>query len=130
METKQHWQDKFTLVVTLVIGAWLFITPFVYGFTHTNISAAWNSYVFGIVVMGLSLYGLATKKVWEDWLNLIIGVWLFFSSFALGFYDDYTLRLVFMNTGAVLFLFSLWSAMFSQLKISAHFDQEGHGHKA
>lgn len=130
METKQRWQDSFSLVVTMVIGAWLFITPFVYGFTHTHILAAWNSYAFGIIVMALSIYGLITKQKWEDWLNLVIGIWLFFSPFALGVYDDYTIRLYSMNTGAVLFLFSLWSAIMTQLKNDAQFGQEGHGHRA
>ena len=130
METKQRWQDLFSLVITLVIGAWMFIAPFVYGFTHTHISAAWNSYASGIVVMVLSVYGLATKKIWEDWLNLVIGVWLFFSPFALGAYDDYTIRLYSMNTGAILFFFSLWSAIVSQHNVSAPFGHEGHGHRA
>jgi len=128
METKQRWQDNFTLVITLVIGAWLFVAPFVMGFTHG--SAAWNSYASGIVVMALSVYGLATKQIWEDWLNLIIAVWLFFSPIALGFYDDHTLKLYFMNTGGVLFLFSLWSGMKFRPDIRPQFGHEGHGHRA
>lgn len=117
MERKQHWQDRITLVVTLAIGVWLFVAPFVMGFTHGL--AAWNSYASGIVVLALSVYGLATKHIWEDWLNLIIAVWLFFSPLALGYYDDFTLRLLFMNTGAVLFFFSLFSGMVTGLKSPA-----------
>jgi SPW repeat len=128
METKQRWQDSFTLVITLVIGAWLFVAPFVMGFTHGL--ASWNSYASGIVVMVLSVYGLATKQIWEEWINMGIGIWLFFSPMVLGYYDDHALRLHFMNTGAVLFFFSLWASMLYQVGIPSEFSHEEHGHKA
>jgi hypothetical protein len=61
---------------------------------------------------------------------MAIGVWLFFSPMVLGFYDDFTLRLYFMNTGAVLFFFSLWTAMLFQPGIPSPSSHEEHGHKA
>jgi hypothetical protein len=43
------------LWLTGLIGVWLIISPWVYGFT-SNAGAMWNSVIFGIIVLILAIW--------------------------------------------------------------------------
>lgn len=79
MERKQRWQDW----VSLILGIWLFISPFI-GLGVTE-NAAWNSWIFGAVIAVMSAWALASPERWEEWVNLVVGVWVFIAPFVLGF---------------------------------------------
>jgi len=82
MQTKR-WQDW----VMLVLGAWLFLSPFwMSAYASTAGTAAWNSYVFGALVFIFSWAALANRRLWEEWVNLAIGIWIVIAPFALAFY--------------------------------------------
>src|SRR5215831_8518266 len=79
-----RWQDW----LNLLLGAWLFISPWVLGFAQTQAAAgagathslaAPNAWIFGVIVVLLSIAALARTQPWEEWLNLIAGIWLFIS---------------------------------------------------
>lgn len=74
METKQRWQDW----VNLILGIWLFVSPF-FGIGVVSSIAAWNGYLFGVVIAGLSIWALIKPQAWEEWINLGVGVWLLVS---------------------------------------------------
>ncbi|MFL6623249.1 MAG: SPW repeat protein [Sulfurifustis sp.] len=79
----QRWQDW----VMLVLGIWLFLSPFwLTGYASTQSVAAWNSYVFGVLVAGFAWAALANQRRWEEWVELVLGIWLIISPFVLGFY--------------------------------------------
>lgn len=81
--TAGRWQDWFNLV----LGAWLIVAPFV-GIGVTGDVAAWNSYVAGAAVAIFALAAIARPQLWEEWVNLVIGLWLILAPFALGFTDQ------------------------------------------
>jgi ABC-type molybdate transport system permease subunit len=82
MKTRR-WQDW----GTLVLGAWLFFSPlWMSAYDSTTDIAAWNSYIFGAAVFVLSWAALAQGERWEEWVNMLLGVWLVISPFVLGFY--------------------------------------------
>jgi len=76
----RRWQDW----VNLVLGVWLFISPFIGIGVHNDIAAA-NSYVAGVVVAVFAIAAIARPQLWEEWLNLIVGIWLIIAPFALHF---------------------------------------------
>lgn len=79
MEKKQRWQDW----VNLILGIWLFLSPwFGIGVTET---AAWNSWIFGAVIAVMAGWALANPQVWEEWVNLVVGIWVLIAPFVLGF---------------------------------------------
>ena len=84
MESKRHWQD----VINLILGVWLFITPFIFEMTSSTGLAARNGYAFGIIICGLSIWALVQPQLWEEWTNLVVGLWLLISPFVLGFTAD------------------------------------------
>lgn len=76
-----RWQDW----VNLILGIWLFLAPvFMLAPTGTGV-VAWNGYIFGAAVVVFSIWALAQPQRWEEWINLLIGVWLIIAPFVLGF---------------------------------------------
>jgi hypothetical protein len=79
----QRWQDW----VILVLGVWLFFSPFwMTGYASASSIAAWDSYVLGVIAVVFSIAALGTGQVWEEWVELVLGAWLILSPFFLSFY--------------------------------------------
>lgn len=83
MRREQRWQDW----VALVFGVWFFISPWILGFADMEM-AAWNSYIIGIAVAVFSIIALARPQQWEEWVNILLGIWLILSPFVLGFAES------------------------------------------
>jgi len=86
---KTRWQDW----LCLMLGSWLFLSPwllqYITAWPYTDQTAAsWNSIIFGAAIVTFSLIALADmkNKNWEEWINLILGLWLLVSPWILGFY--------------------------------------------
>jgi hypothetical protein len=70
-------------VVNVLLGAFLFLTPWFYGYA-SEATASWNAWVSGIVVAGLAVAALAAYAEWEEWLNLLVGLWVAVSPWLVG----------------------------------------------
>lgn len=70
-------------VANLILGAILFFSPWMFGFATG--AASQNAYVCGIIIAVLSIAALAAFAIWEEWINLIVGLWVLVSPWALGF---------------------------------------------
>lgn len=77
---RARWQDW----VNLVLGVWLILAP-LFGLAVAGSAAAWNGHIVGAVVAVFALWALAQPRRWEEWINLVCGVWLIIAPFALGF---------------------------------------------
>jgi len=67
-----RWQN----VANFVLGAWLFISPWVLGFSDAG-KVATNAWIFGIIIALLALSAIFAYQRWEEWLTAAIGVWVF-----------------------------------------------------
>jgi SPW repeat len=67
----------------VILGAILFLSPWIFGFAGGPQSQ--NAYISGIVIVALSIAALSAFAVWEEWLNLIIGLWVIVSPWVLAF---------------------------------------------
>jgi SPW repeat len=89
-----HWQDW----ANLVLAVWLFISPWVVQFGGSTVgapaatavpaaasNAAWNAWILGIVVFLVACSAIARLRAWQEWLNLLLGIWIFIAPWALGF---------------------------------------------
>lgn len=47
--------------------------------------AVQNALISGLVIAGLSVAALAAFAQWEEWLNLLLGLWVLVSPWVLGF---------------------------------------------
>lgn len=77
---RQRWEDW----VNLVIGVWLFVSPWILGFTGET-AAAWNAYLLGIATVVFTAFALYMPRRWEEWANSIIGLWMVLSPWLLGY---------------------------------------------
>ena len=99
-------------VANLILGAILFVSPWVFGF-----GASWasgNAYIAGIVIMGLAIAALAAFAIWEEWLNLIVGLWTLVSPWLLGFQHTGAMRVHVAIGAAVVILEAIEIWMTSQ----------------
>ena len=79
-----NWTNaKLCDVANLILGAVLFFSPWMFGFDAGKVSE--NAYISGIVIAVLAIAALAAFTVWEEWLNLIVGLWVLVSPWVLGF---------------------------------------------
>lgn len=105
--------------INLILGAWVVSLPWTagYGFAPFQVNVvSWNFVIVGAVVMVMSILALRKASPYAEWLNLIAGIWLFFSPWFL-LYEDNSPWYVFYNdsnpllwnsviTGALITLFS------------------------
>lgn len=83
MKRREHWQDW----VILTSGVWLFFAPFFMAYGSASGAAAWNSYVAGALVAISAVSALWTpESLSEEWVNVMLGLWLVIAPFAFGFY--------------------------------------------
>jgi len=104
-KTVAQWLDS----GNLLLGAWLFVSPWTLGFTAEP-AAAWNAYVTGGVIAVLAIAALYAFQDWEEWLNVLVALWLVASPWVLGFS---TLTLAMSNAvavGLLVLVFALWAS--------------------
>lgn len=86
----RRWQDW----INLVLAVWLFISPWLLGFAVGGsamggaapvANAAWDAWIFGIVTAVVALSAMSRFAAWQEWISLLIGVWLFIAPWALRF---------------------------------------------
>src|ERR1700758_2760719 len=80
----ENWTNaRYCDVANLILGAFLFVSPWIFGFGGTT--AAENANIAGIAIAVLAIAALAAFAVWEEWLNLIVGLWTLVSPWVFGF---------------------------------------------
>ncbi|WP_045235118.1 SPW repeat protein [Deinococcus pimensis] len=76
---KSKWEDW----VTLVLGVWLIISPYVLGFTGV---ARTDAVIVGVVVVLVSVWALfVPTSQGAEWCDLLLGVGLFVAPWVLDF---------------------------------------------
>lgn len=109
---KMHWQDWIILVVALwvIVSPWtiehLMATP--ESPLGVSEAAMWNHYVVGVVAAVAAAVALFVFNVWEEWLVLALGAWLFVSPWLLGFSESSGLMWNAIVTGTLLVIFAGW----------------------
>jgi hypothetical protein len=76
----KHAQDWINLFLAVI----LFISPWVLGFA-TEQYASWNAWISGAVVGLVAIGAIGMFNEWEEWLNLLVGIWVIAAPWVLGF---------------------------------------------
>jgi hypothetical protein len=109
-DVMENWTNaKLCDVANLVLGAILFFSPWMFGFEAGKVSQ--NAHIAGIIIAVLAIAALAAFAIWEEWLNLIVGLWTLVSSWLLGFHGSTTAMRVAVVIGAavaILAAIELW----------------------
>lgn len=77
--TPEHWEDW----VSWVLGIWLCLSPWALYFEAEH-AATVATVVTGMLLIAVEVVTLSAYRRWEEWLNVILGVWLIAAPWALG----------------------------------------------
>jgi SPW repeat len=106
----ENWTNaKLCDVANLILGAILFVSPWMFGFDAAKASG--NAHIAGIVIAVLAIAALAAFAIWEEWLNLVVGLWALVSPWVLGFEGTTSAMRVHVVIGAavaILAAIELW----------------------
>jgi hypothetical protein len=97
-------------LVNLSLGMILFFSPWLFSL---SVGAPWHiTSIAGLFIAVLSMAALAAFAVWEEWLNLVAGLWLIASPWLLSFEDSdaVTINVVIGTIVAALAVFEVWLA--------------------
>jgi hypothetical protein len=86
-----EWSNaKLCDVANLILGVIAFCSPWLFHFAAG--AETTNSLIVGVIIVVLSIAALAAFAVWEEWLNLIAGLWLIVSPWALKFSEGTAMK--------------------------------------
>lgn len=117
MQNRQHWQDW----LTGIVGVWLIISPWVIGYgmpgggtsaSVTAISAspvALNFILSGVIALVLSGAALLAYRMWEEWIEAIVGLWLIASPWLLNFTGSRPAFWSAVLSGMVIVVAAVWN---------------------
>jgi hypothetical protein len=116
----ENWTNaKYCDVANLILGAILFVSPWMFGFAGT---ASENATIAGIAIVILAVAALAAFAVWEEWLNLVVGLWTLASPWVLGFQGTaaMTVHVVIGAAVAILAAIELWMMSQNPPRLTTH----------
>ncbi len=79
--TVKRWQDW----GNLLLGAWLFISPWVMQYPADIPNATWNAHILGAAIVVFSAFAVYMPRIWEEGINIALGVWMIVSPWVLRF---------------------------------------------
>lgn len=121
----QHWQDW----VTGIVGIWLILSPWIVNLAVTTVSAAgtaqmtagpsltlimWNFILGGAVAVILGISAIAKYRMWEEWVDVVLGLWLMASPWILNFAASHNAMWNAVLCGAVIVVAAGWNLVEEQ----------------
>jgi hypothetical protein len=116
----KRWQDW----VNAVLGAWMVVSPWVLDFAGSQ-PAARSAWALGAAIVIFAGIGIYMHEAWEEAINIVLGICLLGSPWALGFADQSTATANAVVTGVLVLAFALW-AMLRDLDLKKWRDEHRH----
>jgi hypothetical protein len=105
-------QVKIASGLNVLLGIWLFIAPFLLGYSDVA-AALWNDIIVGAIV--LILAGIRVWKPmhnrWLSWTNVLLGIWLAIAPFILGYTEITAALWNDIIVGVAIIILGAWSAI-------------------
>jgi hypothetical protein len=108
---KQIWQHW----VNLVVGLWLIVSPFPIEHltmaeptTPALVVAAWTMHIIGLLIAATAIGTITYFRMWEEWVNIILGGWLIVSPWLFGFSSSMLLTWNALISGAIVVVSAAW----------------------
>jgi hypothetical protein len=103
----KRWQDW----VNLVLGAWTLASPWALGFADGQSAAALSAWVLGAAIVVFAGIAVSMPKAWEEAINILLGVCLLASPWALNFATQSTPTTNAAIVGILVAAFALWAML-------------------
>ena len=105
--TTKRWQDG----GNLLLGVWLFVSPWVLSYAAGMPVAAWNAYLLGAAIVVFAAVAMYMPKVWEEGINMAFGVWMIISPWVLKFSADRNVMMNAVIIGVVVTALAAWAML-------------------
>jgi hypothetical protein len=79
IEPPRQWQDW----ASWALGLWLILSPWILLYWPQS-AALRDAVISAFVLLLVEVVTLSAFRIWEEWLNVLIGLWLVISPFTLG----------------------------------------------
>ncbi len=116
---KGEW-SKWADWLNLIAGAWFFSVP-LWQLEEMTAGAASSHYLSGLALIIVSIISLARPRLWEEWVNLLIGLWIFIAPFTLGIWESQWSMWNHLIVGAFVTALSLFALISRQRMQSASY---------
>lgn len=100
----RRWQDW----SSLVLGIWLFVSPWVLQFAHAIGRGSIGFFVTGVAIAVLAILALNLRTLWSEWVTFVLGLWLIGSPWLLGFAADRPAGVDAVVAGGLVAIFAVW----------------------
>ncbi len=98
----QDWDD-------LVLGLWVFSSPWMLGYATNLPAAAWTAWLLGGGVMFVACIAIFMPRLWEEPINILLGVSLILSPWVLGFVDQSPAGSITLVAGVLVTTLAVWA---------------------
>ena len=75
----KHWEDW----LGAALGVWLCASPWVLQFAGDDMVATQNAVLVGLLLIVVETVVLFAFRLWEEWINVVLGAWLVISPWVL-----------------------------------------------
>lgn len=101
-----------TAGLTLIFGLWYIVSAWVYGPGTSSAAAMWNNVVVGILIALFAAIRLSARapRPTARWLDLLLGIWAFFSPWIYGYVHDEARLINSLCVGTIVFALSISSS--------------------
>lgn len=83
MSTTKWRRETILDVYNLALGAFLFLAPWLFSYAHESARA--DDWLSSAIVVVSSIAALVAFAEWEEWIGVVIGLWVLTSPWLLGF---------------------------------------------
>jgi len=99
----RHWEDW----IGVALGFWLLASPM--ALAYGEMPATQNAFLVGVLLISIEVVELAFFRLWEEWINVVLGAWLVASPWVLGATDVAMANLVIVGLLVMaLALYEIW----------------------
>jgi hypothetical protein len=103
----KRWQDW----TNAVLGLWMFVSPSILGFATQDSPAARVAWLLGLAIVVFAGIAVYMPKAWEEAINIILGVCLFASPWALNYNNQATPATNAMIVGLIVTVLAVWAML-------------------
>jgi hypothetical protein len=103
MTQGKHWQDS----ANALLGVWLMFSPLILGYQN-DVAAVGNSLLVGVLLLATALGAIFFPRVWEEWTETVLGLWLAVSPWVVGFASQ-PAKASALVTGLIVLTLALWA---------------------
>jgi hypothetical protein len=103
----KRWQDW----GNAILGLWMAVSPWVLAFSTSTGGAARAAWILGAAIVVLAGVALYIPSIWEEGMNLPLGVCLAVSAFVLGYSEQPEPTANAVGVGVLVTLLALWALL-------------------